>query len=135
MQRGMEAISFEGEGLIVIADDPELDWTKRVLTNTKEFAISNGFMVQKMMPQMHSYHLDDAPGLQSCNLIVKSELGNRKDPNSSGITDAARLANFYGRDNRPRVRYVREKVRLDYGKAHDDEYHLDLLEPKDEENY
>ena len=28
----------------------------------------------------------------------------------------------------PRVRYIREKVRLDYGKAHGDEYSLELLE-------
>ena len=41
---------------------------------------------------------------------------------------AGRLAHFYGRDNPPRVRYVREKERLDYGKAHEDEYSLELLE-------
>lgn len=27
-----------------------------------------------------------------------------------------------------RVRYVRERKRLDYGKAHEDEYQLELLE-------
>jgi hypothetical protein len=47
---------------------------------------------------------------------------------SAAIADPTRLSNFYGRATFPRVRYVREKVRLDYGKAHEDEYELELLE-------
>lgn len=128
MQRGMEAISYDGEGMVVIADDPELEWPKHVLANVQEFAISHGFFVQRMMSQLHSYHLDDAPNLRSCNLIFKSLPVPKQVPESVGITDAARLKHFYGRDNAPRVRYVREKKRLDYGKAHEDEYSLELLE-------
>jgi len=30
----------------------------------------------------------------------------------------------------PHVKYVRERKRLDYGKAHEDEYELELLESK-----
>jgi hypothetical protein len=44
------------------------------------------------------------------------------------ISDPARLANFYGRENPPRVKYVREMKRLDYGKAHEDEYAFEMLE-------
>ncbi len=36
--------------------------------------------------------------------------------------------NFYGEGVRPTVRYVRERKRIDYGKAHDDEYELEILE-------
>ena len=129
-QRGMEAISYEGEGMVVIADDPELEWPKHVLANVQAFAISQGFFVQKMMPRLHSYHLDDAPNLRSCNLIFKSLPGTKQVSESVEITDPARLNHFYGRDNPPRVRYVREKKRLDYGKAHEDEYSLELLESK-----
>ena len=128
MQRGMEAISYDGEGMVVIADDPELEWPKVVLANIQEFAISNGFFVQKMMSQLHSYHLDDAPNLRSCNIIFKSLPGTTTVKESAAITDAERLKNFYGRDNPPRVRYVWEKKRLGYGKAHEDEYSLELLE-------
>jgi hypothetical protein len=38
------------------------------------------------------------------------------------------VKNFYGRDSLPRVRYVRERARVDYGKANQDEYELELGE-------
>ena len=128
VQRGMEATSHQGEGMIVIADDDQLEWPKRVLANVQRFVIGSGFFVQKMMSQLHQYHLDDAPNLRSCNVIVRALPGNRAPGTSEAITEPARLAHFYGRDNPPKVRYVRERKRLDYGKAHDDEYSLDLLE-------
>jgi N4-bis(aminopropyl)spermidine synthase len=128
MRRGMEAVAYDGEGMVVIADDPELEWPKRVLANVQAFAISNNFFVQKMMSQLHSYHLDDAPDLRSCNLIFKSLPGPKHIPESLPISDPTQVNHFYGRDTPPRVRYVREKKRLDYGKAHDDEYSLELLE-------
>jgi predicted methyltransferase len=128
MQRGMEAISYRGEGLVVIADDDELEWPKRVLAKVQQFAINSNFFVQKMMPKMHLYHLDDAPDLHSCNLIFKALVTQRAQKPSAAITDPTRLANFYGRGNSPRVKYVREKKRLEYGKAHEDDYSLELLE-------
>lgn len=126
LQRGIEAVGYQGEGMVVIADDEELEWPKRVLAAAQQFAINSGFFVQKMMPRMHSYHLDDAPDLRSCNLMFKALDGNQPRP-SEAINDPERLANFYGRDNAPRVRYVREKERLEYGRRHDDEYRLEML--------
>jgi len=122
MQRGMEATSYAGEGMVVIADDVELEWPKRVLANVQSYALSSGFFVQRMVPRLHSYHLDDAPELKSCNLIFKALPGGKPTTPSLAITDAARLEHFYGRDNPPTVRYVREKKRLDYGRASEDEY-------------
>ncbi|MGD0579739.1 MAG: bis-aminopropyl spermidine synthase family protein [Bryobacteraceae bacterium] len=122
MQRGMEATSYAGEGMVVIADDADLEWPKRVLANVQAYALSSGFFVQRMVPRLHSYHLDDAPNLKSCNLIFKALPGGKPTSPSVAITDAARLEHFYGRDNPPSVRYVREKKRLDYGKAPEDEY-------------
>jgi N4-bis(aminopropyl)spermidine synthase len=127
-RRGMEAVGYAGEGMVVIADDDELSWPKTVLANTQQFAIESKFFVQRMMSQMHQYHLDDAPNLRSCNLIMKALPTARLPSPSEAITDPALLQNFYGRDNHLRVRYVREKVRLDYGKAHDTEYALELME-------
>jgi predicted methyltransferase len=128
MQRGMEAIGYSGEGMVVIADDLELEWTKRVLAKVQSYSIESGFYVQKMMSRLHSYHLDDAPDLRSCNLVIKAVAGPERAGESVSISDPARLANFYGRENPPRVKYVREMKRLDYGKAHEDEYAFEMLE-------
>ena len=130
VQRGMEAIGYAGEGMVVIADDDELEWPKRVLANIQGFVVESGFFVKRMMPQLHQYHLDDAPELRSCNLLLKALPGNEVPGPSLPIGTRARLDNFYGRDSHPRVKYVREKKRLDYGKAHEDEYRFELLDAK-----
>jgi predicted methyltransferase len=127
-QRGMEAIGHDGHGMIVIADDEELEWPKNVLANVQRFTIEQGFFVARMMPRLHLYHLDDAPDLKSCNLIVASIPGNARNPASEAITNPERLRNFYGQSGSPRVKYVRERKRLDYGKAYEDEYQIELLE-------
>ncbi len=129
-QRGMEATSYAGQGMVVIADDPDLAWPKQVLANLQTFALDSCFFVQRMMPQVHSYHLDDAPELRSCNLLLKALPDAERVVVSAPIDDPQRLQNFYGKDNRPRVRYVRERARLEYGKAHSDEYELEMLEDK-----
>ena len=127
-QRGMEATGYNGSGMIVIADDDELEWPKRVLGSTQNFASNSGYYVSRMMPKMHFYHLDDAPTLRSCNLIISSLPGVQRDVRSTPISDPDRLNNFYGRSKTPRVRYVKERKKLDYGKANEDEYLLELLE-------
>lgn len=132
MRRGMEAIQYDGEGAVVIADDHEIEWPQRVLANTQLFALKSGFYVQRLMSRMHSYHLDDAPNLRSCNLMLKSLPGTKSPGPSTAVTDAAELENFYGRERKLAVKYVREKVRVDYGKAHDEEYVLERLEVGDE---
>jgi N4-bis(aminopropyl)spermidine synthase len=128
VQRGMEAISYVGEGMVVIADDDVLEWPKRVLANVQEFVIGSGFFVQKMNRQLHEYHLDNAPDLRSCNIIIKALPSNKPPGPSLRISDPSRLAHFYGEKKPPTVKYVREQKRLDYGKAHDDEYSLERLE-------
>ena len=52
MQRGMEAVGFGGDGAVVVADDPTLDWPARVLANLQRAALEAGFYVQRMMPQL-----------------------------------------------------------------------------------
>lgn len=129
MQRGFEAVGSRGDGAVVVADDPSLEWPSRVLANLQRSALAAGFYVQRMMPQVHSYHLDDAPDLRSCNVLLRSvNMEGGGDVTSSPITDPERLEHFYGRDAAPRVRYVRERARLDYGKANDNEYELEPLE-------
>jgi N4-bis(aminopropyl)spermidine synthase len=136
MQRGFEAVSYGGDGLVVVADDPDLTWPKEVLAHLQAYAIDRGYFVQRMMSQVHSYHLDDAPDLKSCNVLVRACSDHAAQVAERGPSEAIRdeviLTNFYGRGAGPRVRYVLEKERLNYGKAHDSEYLLDLLEAASE---
>lgn len=128
VQRGIEAVDYEGDGMIVIADDDDLEWPKKVLSSVQGYSRDRGFYVSRMQRKLHNYHLDDAPDLKSCNLFVSSLPGNRERAAPSEPASAERLKNFYGRSKEPRVRYVKERKRLDYGKAHEDEYELVLLE-------
>lgn len=114
MQRGIEAVRYEGDGMVVIADDDELAWPKHVLSKVQGFALQHGFFVQRMMGQLHEYYLDDAPDLRSCNLMFRSVAKNGRDVKSEAITDAKRLVSFYGRGRPPKFRYMREKKRVDY---------------------
>lgn len=128
VQRGMELLHFDGAGMIVIADDETLPWTRDVLANVQRFSSEKGYLVSRLMPRLHSYHLDDNPTLRSCNLIIEARPGNRRPFETAPAIEAGRLMNFYGEGVRPTVRYVRERKRIDYGKAHDDEYELEILE-------
>lgn len=124
-QRGMEAVGNSGEGMIVIADDHELEWPQIVLAEVQKFALSSGFYVQRMASRVHQYHLDDNPTLRSCNLMIKSLPKLEATNSSAPISDPARLENFYGNGRKIKIRYVRERKRVDYGKANDDEYHYE----------
>lgn len=128
VERGMDATGHAGEGVVVIADDDDLEWPKHVLANVQKFALQRGHYISRMQRKLHQYHLDDAPELKSCNLYLAALPGNGPPPPSSGIGDPQRLENFYGLSQRPTVRYVRARRRLDYGVAHEDEYELEFLE-------
>jgi predicted methyltransferase len=129
VQRGIEAVGYDGDGMIVIADDDELPWPKKVLANVQRHASDQGLYVSRMQRKLHEYHLDDNPNLKSCNLFVSSLPGNiaRLVP-SIPVIEEDKLQNFYGKSQEPRVQYVREKKRPDYGKAPEEEYFLELLE-------
>lgn len=127
VQRGMEAVGYSGEGMVVIADDHELEWPQLVLASVQRFALEKGFFIQKMSSRLHEYHLDDNPNLKSCNLFLKALPGTVAPGPSGPIKDPELLANFYGRKGNATVRYVREKKRVDYGRAHDDEYEYEYF--------
>ncbi len=132
VDRGIEAIYQRGEGLVVIADDKEIGWSQDVLAEVQSHAASMGFFVARMQPELHQYHLDDAPNLRSCNLLFRSRSANEKRRQSDDVIDQQRLENFYGQSKTPRVKYVRELKSLNYGQAHDSEYTLELLEDRDD---
>lgn len=128
-QRGFEAVGFKGEGMVVIADDDELNWPKIVLGRVQHYAYERGYFVSKMQRKVHGYHLDDAPELKSCNLYFSAlpENGSSKRL-SEQLTDLQRLENFYGASKEPRVQYIRERKQPAYGKAPEEEYELIYLE-------
>ena len=128
IERGMELTGLVGEGVVVIADDDELEWPKNVLAGVQGFAASQGFYVSRMQRQLHEYHLDDAPDLKSCNLFLSALPRNKGKRVLSRTVDPERLKNFYGMSRKMTVRYVRAKRRLEFGVAHDDEYDLEFLE-------
>lgn len=129
VQRGIEAVEYDGEGLIVIADDDDLEWPKQVLANVQVYAAKRGFYVSRMNRKLHEYHLDDAPELKSCNLFISSVPDNRSNKLArERISDPERLQHFYGRSQEPRVQYVREMKKPDYGKAPEEEYKLEYLD-------
>lgn len=121
-------MGYNGEGCVVIADDDELPWPKQVLGNVQTYSSERGFYVSRMMRKLHAYHLDDAPDLKSCNLFFSSLPGNaaRMAPSQS-LIDVSNLHNFYGRSKEPKVHYVREVKKPDYGKAPQEEYRLEYL--------
>lgn len=128
MERGFDAVHYEGDGMVVIADDDELAWPKRVLANVQAFGSQRGFYVSRMQRKLHEYHLDDAPDLRSCNLFVSALPGNSAKRSPSIAASQERLTNFYGNSKDPKVKYVKERKRPDYGMAPDDEYELVMLE-------
>ncbi|WP_341916988.1 bis-aminopropyl spermidine synthase family protein [Polaromonas sp. YR568] len=126
-ERGMEACGSDAVGVVVIADDSKVEWSREVLWETQSFALGKGFYVQEMQTNLHEYHLDDAPDLRSCNLFFRAR-PHRKAPTKSYVLHGSRLESFYGREKNLRVKYVKEVARVDYGKAPDSTYFLEKLE-------
>jgi N4-bis(aminopropyl)spermidine synthase len=126
-ERGSQATKEKSLGIVVIADDPDLLWTQEVLRDTQRRAFELGYVVSEMLPQLHLYHLDDAPDLRSCSCLFR-----RIDPSCMQITseplEPARLENFYGKSSPLRFRYVRERKTLDTGMESDFLYTLEKLE-------
>ena len=131
--RGIEATKKGGSGAIVIADDHDLPWTGSVLFNTQKYLTESGFIVSEMLPELHKYHLDDAPELTSCCMLVR-DIEQKPKASPSAPLDARVLENFYGRQSPLRYRYVRDRSGLNLGKAPDGSYQLIPLEEKHEHN-
>jgi N4-bis(aminopropyl)spermidine synthase len=127
LERGSQATKERSLGIVVIADDPALPWTQAVLRDTQIRAIELGYVIAEMQPQLHLYHLDDAPDLRSCSCLFRRIDVGCMEPTSLPLS-SSRLANFYGKSSPLRYRYVRERVTLSPDKESDRLYSLDPLE-------
>lgn len=68
------------------------------------------------------------PTYVRANVLLRAvDAGESRAFDSQPVTDEKELQHFYGKEQVPRVRYVRERARLDYGKAYDREYELEML--------
>ena len=126
-ERGSQATNEKGLGIVVIADDPELPWTQKVLRDTQSRALELGYVVAEMQPQLHIYHLDDAPNLRSCSCLFR-RIDSSLMQTISKPLEPERLKNFYGKSSPLRVRYIRERPTLHTERESDQRYMLEAIE-------
>jgi predicted methyltransferase len=119
-ERGSQATKGNGLGIVVIGDDPELPWTQVVLRDTQRRAFELGYVVSELLPQLHEYHLDDAPELRSCSCLFRRIDASCMEKESKPL-DHSRRENFYGQSSPLRFRFVRERLTLNAARE------LDLL--------
>jgi N4-bis(aminopropyl)spermidine synthase len=127
LERGSQATNEKSLGIVVIADDPDLPWTQEVLRDTQRRAFELGYAVAELLPQLHLYHLDDAPDLRSCSCLFRRIDPSCMQPLSRPL-ESERLDNFYGKSFPLRFRYVREQPTLNTGRESDRLYMLEKLE-------
>lgn len=123
-ERGSQATKGNSLGIVVIGDDPELPWTQDVLRDTQRRAFELGYVVSELLPQLHEYHLDDAPELRSCSCLFRRIDASCME-NESKPLDHSRRDNFYGKSSPLRFRYVRERPTLNAARESDLLYELE----------
>ena len=107
LKRGMEAVGQDALGCLVLADHPSYPWTREVLLATHHILVHNGFIIAELLPEFHHYHLDDAPDLTSCSMVVR-RVKYRHASYASIPLEPSMLVNFYGEESPLHIRYVRD---------------------------
>lgn len=120
--RGTQLLRPEGVGVVAIADDATKPWPGHVLRATQKAAIDLGMAVVEMQPNMHTYHLEDAPELSSCSMIFRL-VEKVEIPNDDLTIDQKR--DFYGRGQDLKVRYVKETLQIGHGAAEASDYKIE----------
>lgn len=125
LTRCLEAVGGQAVGCAVVADDRDYPWTQEVLGNTERWLLDRQWFISELLPEFHHYHLDDAPDLKSCSLIVRrSSVAPRMY--ESFPLGSEMLENFYGMNGPLRVRYVRDKT--NGGKLVSNDHYLEGFE-------
>lgn len=109
IRRGIEVCGSDCRGCVVLADDDSLPWTQEVLASVEQSVVAAGFMISELKPKAHQYHLDDAPNLSSCTMLMK-----RHTPPSGKIRSLPLseddCVNFYGRNSPLKYKRIRDKT-------------------------
>ena len=124
LKRGDEAVSEDGIACVVIADDPNLEWTRLVSKQTQTYLLENGFLITELAPNFQRYHLDDNPDLPSCSIIAVRHGGEGIKASSAPLTNLE-LENFYGANAPLGVQYIRDDRAG--GKFASKDYHCEPL--------
>lgn len=103
LERGMLGIKNGGLGIVAIGHSQRFPWTGRVLQSVQEHANLHNAHVIEMIPEFHTYHLDDAPELTSCCMFIQRH-GSHTLKNTR--LEHPRWEDFYGRDRHIKTRYV-----------------------------
>lgn len=125
LRRGGEAVGKDGIACVVIADDPDLEWTRVVSKQTQTFLLNNGFLIAELVPSFQRYHLDDNPDLTSCSIIAVRH-GCEGVKSSSLPLTKRELENFYGANNPLAVQYIKDDRAG--GKFPSKDYHCEPLQ-------
>jgi N4-bis(aminopropyl)spermidine synthase len=131
LRRGIEAVGNEAVGCLVIADDSDFSWTRSVMLATQRSVVASGFVVSELLPEFHHYHLDDAPELTSCSMVIRRVEFLPKAYDSKPLPTEMR-ENFYGAEFPLRVRYVRDSTRG--GKLPSRDHTIEMFENREEQN-
>jgi len=118
MRRGFEATGNNSVGCVVLADVPKLKWTTNVLKYTQKFALDNGFIISEMIPEFHTYHLDDDPDLTSCSIVFRRIDQDQvvSEYNSKPLSKSD-LDKFYGIHEPLIYKYVKDVTNRKYIQA------------------
>jgi len=107
LRRAFEAAAEGAIGCLVLADHDGHAWTHDVLHSTQKLVLDNGYMIRELLPHFHTYHLDDAPDLTSCSVVVQLRRFVKTHYRSQPL-EAAMLKDFYGGHSPLRVKYVKD---------------------------
>ena len=107
LKRGIEAVGKDATGCLVLPDHKNYQWTHDVLLATQRIVIKYGFMISTLLPEFHKYHLDDAPDLTSCSMVIQRVEYNPTTYSSKSL-DKTMLENFYGIQSPLKVKFVRD---------------------------
>lgn len=110
--RGCEMTHDQGQGCIIIPDDPLRGWTRRSMALTQRFLGAYSWMVSEKLNQLHQYHLDDDQELASAMVLVqKVSYGlypHKLMPYAQRGVPFEEIPRFYGRNVLPPyARYIR----------------------------
>ena len=111
--RGVEGTKGDAVGCLIIGDHPNHPWTHRVQLVAQQFLLERSFRVAETIHEFHRYHLDDAPDLTSCCMIVQRGDGPGAAYASEPLPRAC-LERFYGAESPLLVRYVRDLTGGEY---------------------
>jgi predicted methyltransferase len=96
LARSMEMCKTVGStGAAILPFDLYEEWSRLAMRRIQSFMLEHGYVVSEMLTEMHNYHLDDRPRLQSGTVIFHRLEERTADLFGRALRDDE-LAQFYG---------------------------------------